>query len=218
MIWRIRLEKIEKLKKHAVLSVLSNNGTVCPPMAMFIASQPYLWEEFDVRVFDTSLGDKIFNAFLWMLNLDADVYMFSLGDNCPHPDLLQLAFWRINKFGMHVVVPPVVIHQNGTRFFNAQINNTNININKSCGIDKCEDAAMDIVIFDRATLLSLFMTMETIKDDLIPKLLISLGINIYIDWTVDPIMKWKEEASVGEGKILNAYDAWYTRVKRGLSF
>lgn len=210
------MEKIQKIDVHCVIGVLADNGNVNPAMAMFLASQPYMLSEFDCRVFDTREGANIFTVFHWMVQQEADVYLFMTGSICPHPDLVQLLWWRLQQFEDHVVVPPVWISNNGTKQLNVKINGEYRKETETCGYEPCQHAETDLICMDRAAICSLFMSNSTSESQELTELLVDLGFKVMVDWTVEPITKWEDELRIYGNKILNAYSLWFTRVKRGL--
>lgn len=210
------MEKIQKVDVRCVVGILADNGNVNPALAMFLASQPYMVSEFDCRVFDTREGANIFSVFHWMVQQEADVYLYMLGTVCPHPDLVQLLWWRMDHEEDHVVVPPVWISNNGTKKLNVIIDGEYKKENDNCGYEACTHADTDLICMDRAAICSLFMSISSSEAKELTELLIDLGFKVKVDWTIEPITKWEDELRIYGNKLLNAYGLWFTRVKRGL--
>lgn len=194
------------------MGVLARDGNVSPPMAMFLASQPYFWQEFDCKVFDERMGNGWLNIYAWFGRQDADYYALMDGDTCPDPNVLKSLISRQSD----VVVPPVFEDFNGQKKLNVVIDGNVASVHKDCGYDLCEDASLSILCMSRRVLSHLIMAMESINDQTLLAPVKALGYKIFIDWTIPPTLKWTDEFREHQDRILHAYGVWYTRVKRGL--
>lgn len=181
-------------------------------MAMFLASQPYFWQEFDCKVFDGRMGNGWLNIYAWLGRQDAHYYALMDGDTCPDPNVLHSLIAR----QADVVVPPVWEDFNGHKRLNVTIDGNAVSEGKNCGFERCEDASLSILCISRRVLAHLLMAMESINDQTLLAPIKSLGYPIFIDWTIAPTFKWADEFGEHRDRMLHAYGVWYTRVKRGL--
>lgn len=181
-------------------------------MAMFLASQPYFWRDFDCKVFDARVGSNWAEVLHWMAAQDADYYLFAQSDVCIDPSLAQ----RLVSRAADVVVPPVYEQFNGTMKLNIKIDGATPEQHKTCGFQICEDSTLSVVCVSRRVLSSLLMASEWLNDETLMAPIKALGFPVYIDWTVEPGFKWADEFRANGNQMLNAYGIWYTRVKRGL--
>ena len=206
------MEKPTQLPIKVCVGVLSKNGNVSPPMAMFLASQPYFWNEFDCKIFDDRVGNGWFNIYMWLGRQDADYYVLMDGSTCPDPNVLRSLISR----HADVVVPPVWEDFNGQKKLNVTIDGNIVSEHRDCGYERCEDASLSILCISRRVLSHLLMAMESINDKTLLAPIKALDYPIFVDWTISPTYKWEDEFREHRDRLLHAYGIWYTRVKRGL--
>ena len=181
-------------------------------MAMFLASQPYFWQEFDCKVIDDRMGNGWLNIYGWLARQDGHYYALMDGDAAPDPNVLRSLISRQAE----VVVPPVWEDFNGQKKLNVTIDGNPVSTHKDCGYEQCDDASISIVCISRRVLSHLLMAMESINDQTMLAPIKALGYPIFIDWTIPPTLKWSDEFREHGDRMLHAYGVWYTRVKRGL--
>jgi len=206
------LEKPTRLSLRVCVGVLARDGNVSPPMAMFLASQPYFFNEFDCKIFDGRLGGGWNEVYAWMSRQQADYYVFMDGTMCPDPNIPSMLISR----GVDVAIPPVWEIFNGTRLLNASIDGKTMDTHKDCGFQECVNSTLSIVCLSNRALASLLMAGELINDENLMAPIKALGYPIYIDWTVSPTLKWADEFREHGNQMLQAYGVWYTRIKRGM--
>jgi hypothetical protein len=181
-------------------------------MAMFMASQPYFFNEFDCKVFDGRFGGGWTEIGIWMSKQSSDYYVLVDGALCPDPNIPSMLISR----GVDVSIAPVYEIFNGTKLMNATIDGKAIDTHKDCGFQECANATLSIVCLSNRALASLLMAGEAINDETLLAPIKTLGYPIYIDWTIAPTLKWADEAREHGNQMLQAYGVWYTRIKRGL--
>ena len=207
------MEKPVQSSVKVCLGILSKDGNVSPPMAMFMASQPYFWQEFDCKIFDARMGAGWFDVYSWMSRQDSDYYVFMDASMCPDPYTIE----RLVSRQVDVVVPPVWEVYNGTKRLNAVVGDKYLEKHQDCGFQKCDNSTLSIVCISRKVLTMLLMAMEIINDSSLLAPIKTLGFPIFIDWTISPSYRWEDESREYGNRMLQAYGLWYSRIKRGLS-
>lgn len=203
------MERLIKSKARVCLGVLSKNAVISPPMAMFLSTQNYYFDDILIKTFCDIDGVDVFNVLFWQGCQDSDYYFFINGDLCPQADLL----YRLVHRKSDIVVPPVINRYGMTNIYNNGKYEEKI---KLCGFEECDHAQVYCMCLSKRALSSILMAMININESTTLSPVKDLGIKVYVDWTIEPILRWEDEHRERKSAILDVYGVWYTRVKGGL--